>query len=153
MWGIAARWRGLYFSLLFLLLTASFAFVIWYESAHQVGDSLGDTVSAIIRGMGFAAAASAALSYYATEVGRYTMVLAGMFEDYVNRRRQESIDRAVAVAVDEAVATAVDEATAKVTAEVTAATAAETSAKWRAWLARKEEAEARNQPFDEPPPG
>ena len=63
-----------------------------------------------------------------TDIGRFTMVLAGMFEEWVRRRRA----RRMAEAIEEAVT--------------------EVDALWRAWNGRRLDAIAKGEPFDEPPP-
>ena len=68
------------------------------------------------------------------------MVLAAMFEDWVNRRRERHLAEAVAEAVAEA------------RTEVRAEVRAETNALWRAWNGRRLDALAKGEPFDEPPP-
>ncbi len=56
------------------------------------------------------------------------MVLAGMFEAWVNRRRERQMTEAVSEAVTEH------------------------NALWRAWNGRRLDAVAKGEPFDEPPP-
>ena len=72
------------------------------------------------------------------------MVLAGMLEEWVNRRRERRM--AEAVAEGEARGEAQGEARGRVAGR------AETDALWRAWNGRRLDALAKGEPFNEPPP-
>ena len=80
------------------------------------------------------------------------MVLAAMFEDWVNRRRERHLAEAVAKGRAEGLAEGRAEATAEARAEARSETRAETNALWRAWNRRRLDALAKGEPFDEPPP-
>ena len=60
------------------------------------------------------------------------MVLAGMFEAWLNRRRERQMAETLAAGKAEG--------------------RVETNALWRAWNGRRMEAVAKGEPFDEPPP-
>ena len=76
------------------------------------------------------------------------MVLAGMLEEWVNRRRERRM--AEAVAEGEARGEAQGEARGEARGRV--AGRAETDALWRAWNGRRLDALAKGEPFNEPPP-
>ena len=81
------------------------AITIWQESAPVIATSAGTAI-------------------VITETGRFIMVLARSFEEFLEKRRQRR--------------------DAEVRAEVTA--------RWVAWNNRRIAAEKNNEPFDEPPP-
>ncbi len=66
------------------------------------------------------------------EVARTVMVIGGNLERWLKKREQERLDRAVAAARSEALA--------------------EVQRKWAEWNQRRLDAEARGEPFTEPPP-
>ena len=92
------------------------------------------------------------------------MVLGGLLEQWINDRRDRQIRKAVAEAVTVAVTEAVEEATAEGKAagiaegraegrtEGRAEGRTEINDMWRAWNARRLDAVANGEPFDEPPP-
>ena len=87
-----------------------------------------DNPAALWQVLASLAITAAAVSMVVTETGRYLMVLAAAFEEWREKRRREQIARAVAE------------------------TRRESDAEWEAWLQRREQAEQRGEPFDEPPP-
>ncbi len=70
------------------------------------------------------------------EVARIVMVIGGNLERWLKKREQERLDRAVAAARSEALAEG----------------HAEVQRKWAEWNQRRLDAEARGEPFIEPPP-
>ena len=70
------------------------------------------------------------------EVARTVMVIGGNLERWLKKREQERLDRAVAGARLEARTSA----------------RAEVQGKWAEWNQRRLDAEARGEPFTEPPP-
>ena len=76
------------------------------------------------------------------------MVVGGWLEEVLKRRRE----RAIAEGVEEGIAKAVAEAVEEAVAENTEKVRSEDRAKFRAWYERLQEAHARGEPFDEPPP-
>ena len=87
-------------------------------------------------GIGGGVLGIAGLTIPLTDIGRFTMVLAGMFEEWVRRRRARQMAEAIEEAVGEAVTAALTE----------------NNALWRAWNGRRLDALAKGEPFDEPPP-
>ena len=67
-----------------------------------------------------------------TEIARWIMVLAAWLENRLERSREEY--------------------RAKISEAVRVETRAETDREWEGWIARREEAVARGEPFSEPPP-
>ena len=80
------------------------------------------------------------------------MVLGGLLEQWINERRERQIRKAVAEAVTVAVTEATAEGKAAGIAEGRAEGRTEINDMWRAWNARRMDAVANGEPFDEPPP-
>jgi hypothetical protein len=83
---------------------------------------------------------AAAITIALMEVARTVMVIGGNLERWLKKREQERLDRAVAAARSEAHTEARSQALAEV------------QRKWAEWNQRRLDAEARGEPFIEPPP-
>ena len=106
--------------------------VVWFETTQANHAGWSQMIDAIVDGVGGGALGVAAMTISFTDIGRATMVLAGMFEEWVRRRRERQMNEAIAEAVGEALT--------------------ENNALWRAWNGRRLDALAKGEPFDEPPP-
>ena len=129
-WSVARGAISLYFALFTSLFIVGIALLIWKGDPPD-----GDWASLALyvwQGSAPNALSSAAFSIIIIEVGRGLMVMAGWLEAKL-RKRQE---RRMAKARDEGRHEA----------------RAESNAEWHAWLGRMREAQARGEPFDEPPP-
>ena len=80
------------------------------------------------------------------------MVLGGLLEQWINERRERQLREAVEEAVTVAVTEATAEGRAAGIAEGRAEGRTEINDMWRAWNARRMDAVANGEPFDEPPP-
>ena len=143
-WTVARGWAKAYFTVFTTLNTMNIARVVWFQTTQANHAGWSQMIDAIVDGIGGGALGVAALTISFTDIGRATMVLAGMFEEWVRRRRERQMNEAIAEAVGEAVA-----ATARETARETAT---EVDGLWRAWNGRRLDALAKGEPFDEPPP-
>ena len=143
-WTIAAGWANVYFSVFSTSNIMNTARVIWHETTQSSHAGWSPLIDAILDGVGRGLPGNVGLTIAITDIGRVTMVLGGLLEQWINNRRERQLREAV----DEAVAEAVAEAT----AESRAAGRAEINDLWRAWNERRLEAVAKGEPFDEPPP-
>ena len=105
--------------------------VIWFETTQSSHAGWSPLTDAILDGVGRGLLGNVGLTIAITDIGRVTMVLGGLLEQWINNRRERQIREAVA------------EATAELRAE---------NALWRAWNERRLDAVAKGEPFDEAPP-
>ncbi len=135
-WSVAGGWTNVYFAIFTTLNILNIARAIWFQTTQAPYAGWSPMADAVLEDIGREALGIVCVSLAITDIGRLTMVLAGMFEAWVNRRRE----RQMAEAVSEAVA------------EATTKAQSETDALWRAWNGRRLDAVAKGEPFDEPPP-
>ena len=147
-WTVARERAKVYFAVFSTMNIMNTARVVWFETTQAQHADWSLMTDAVWDGIGRGALGIAGASIAITDTWRFTMVLAAMFEDWVNRRRERHLAEAVAKAVAEATA----EVRAETRAEATAEATAETNALWRAWNGRRLDALANGEPFDEPPP-
>ena len=134
-WTIAAEWANVYFAVFSTLNITNTARVIWHETTQSSHAGWSPLTDAILDGVGRGLPGNVGLTIAITDIGRVTMVLGGLLEQWINNRRERQLREAM----EEAVA----EATAELRAE---------NALWRAWNERRLDALAKGEPFDEPPP-
>ena len=127
-WTVARERAKVYFAVFSTMNIMNTARVVWYETFQAQHADWSLMTDAVWDGIGRGALGIAGASIAITDTWRFTMVLAAMFEDWVNRRRERHL------------------------AEATAKGRAETNALWRAWNGRRLDALAKGEPFDEPPP-
>ena len=127
-WTVARGWAKAYFTVFTTLNTMNIARVVWFQTTQANHAGWSQMIDAIVDGIGGGALGVAAMTISFTDIGRATMVLAGMFEEWVRRRRERQMNEAIAEAVGE------------------------NNALWRAWNGRRLDALAKGEPFDEPPP-
>ena len=111
---------------------AGTSLVCWYEIAVLNEDDTVLTVLNIIDRLPSVGVGAAAITIALMEVARIVMVIGGNLERWLKKREQERLDRAVANARLEE--------------------RAEVQRKWAEWNHRRLDAEARGEPFIEPPP-
>ena len=140
MWSIDSKWLTVYFSLFTILSTINAARVIWYHAAQVAYENWSLVTDAIMHGIGINVIGSAGAALTITELGRFTMVLGGLLQDAIDRRRekQSAADRAAGRA--------------EVVADVSAQLRELNDRNLREWNARRRQAERNGEPFDEPPP-
>ena len=131
-WTIAAGWANVYFSVFSTLNIMNTARVIWFETTQSSHAGWSPLIDATLDGVGRGLPGNVGLTIAITDIGRVTMVLGGLLEQWINDRRERQLREAVDEAVTEAVA--------------------ENDALWRAWNERRLDALAKGEPFDEPPP-
>ena len=110
--------------------------VCWYQLYRRDNDGAVETFIAAAEGIGLMSLASAGLSASLIELGRSLMVVAHYLDQWLKKRQEERLARAVTAASAKAYSEA----------------RAETQQMWEAWNNRRLAAEAAGRPFDEPPP-
>ena len=123
-WTVARGWVKAYFIVFTTLNTMNIARIVWFQTTQANHAGWSQMIDAIVDGIGGGALGVAAMTISFTDIGRATMVLAGMFEEWVRRRRERQMNEAIA----------------------------EVDGLWRAWNGRRLDALAKGEPFDEPPP-
>ncbi len=151
-WSVFREWRGVYFALFVTQGIIGIAVVIWYELTQRTDDGWYETLREIDRGVLEAGAAAAVSSIIVTDTARNIMVLGGIIEDALRRRRERQIAEAVEEALEKA-SSRISEGRAEGREEGRAEGREEERSRWTAWNARRRDAESKGQPFDEPPPG
>ena len=159
-WTIAAEWANVYFAVFSTLNITNIARVVWHETTQSSHAGWSPLIDAILDGVGRGLPGNVGLTIAITDIGRVTMVLGGLLEQWINNKRERQLREAVAEAVTEAVAEATAESRAEGRAEGEAQGRAqgrtegrtEINDLWRAWNARRLDAAAKGEPFGEPPP-
>lgn len=128
-WSVSERWRWLYFAFFLLLMSVSSAFIIWYEAfGAGAGGGVVQWVVDVIAGEASAAVASAGLSLCITEGVMLSTLLGRKLDErkarLINEGRRDGIEKG------------------RVARDV----------EWDAWLERMMAAQAKGEPFAEPPP-
>ena len=130
-WTIAAGWANVYFAVFSTLNITNAARVIWHETTQSSHAGWSPLIDAILDGVGRGLPGNVGLTIAITDIGRVTMVLGGLLEQWINNRRERQLREAVEEAVTEVVA--------------------ENNDLWRAWNERRLDALAKGEPFSEPP--
>ena len=130
----------MYFALFTILSTINMAKVIWYHITQVAYENWSLASDAIMHGIGINVFGSGAAALTMTELGRFTMVLGGLLQDAIDRRREKQ----------EAAARA--EERAEVIADVNAQLRELNDRNLQCWNARRLQAERNGEPFNEPPP-
>ena len=143
-WTVAEGWAGVYFAVFSTLNIMNAARVIRFETTRASHADWSPLIDAALDDIGGGVPGNVGLAIATTDIGRVTMVLGGLLEQWINNRRERQLR--------EAVAEAVAEATVESEAEGRVRGRAEINALWRAWNERRLDAVAKGEPFDEPPP-
>ena len=125
-WSVPIEYRVLYFSLFIIQSLTGMSYVVWHEVWINDGDSFHSTMTAIILMDVAVIAHSAGIGVIVSEM---KMVIAQYLEQrYYGPKRRKALAEAEAKGRKQAIA------------------------KFREWNARRLEADAKGEPFDEPPP-
>ena len=136
-WSVNERWRWLYFTFFLLLMSGSSSLVVWHETfgAGAGGDVVQCAVD-VVAGLASAAVASAGLSLCITEVVMLSTLLSRKLDErkmrLINEGRREGREEGHEEGRREG--------------------SVERDAEWDAWLERMMAAQAKGEPFTEPPP-
>ena len=136
-WSVASGWLPAYFILFDALGTIGVTYVIVYNVFGRSHPTVHDMLWTIATGIVIVGAASATVSILMVELGKNIMIVGTYLEDMLNRRRA----RQLAEAEERGLGKGVTKGRADLSAEI------------REWDARRREAEAKGEPFDEPLPG
>ena len=141
-WSVPIEYRVLYFSLFIIQSLIGMSYVVWHEVWINDGDSFHSTITAIILMDVAVIAHSAGIGVIVSET---KMVIAQYLEQrYYGPKRRKALAEAEAKGREEGVKQGLEQGVAQGRAE--------TAAKFREWNARRLEADAKGEPFDEPPP-
>ena len=124
-WSVNERWRWLYFTFFLLLMSGSSALVVWHETfGAGAGGGVVQWAVDVVAGWASAAVASAGLSLCITEV----VMLSTLLSRKLDERKMRLIN------------------------EGRREGRVRERAEWDAWLERMMAAQAKGEPFAEPPP-
>lgn len=141
-WSVPIEYRVLYFSLFIIQSLIGISYVVWHEVWMNDGDSFHSTITAIILMDVAVIAHSAGIGVIVSES---KMVIAQYLEQrYYGPKRRKALAEAKAEGREEGVKQGLEQGVEQGRAE--------TVAKFREWNARRLEADAKGEPFDEPPP-
>ena len=160
-WSVATGWLPAYFALFDALGWLGTAFVIARNLFWLQHPTVHDMIWAIIVGIVIVGAASATISILIVELGKNAMIVGTYLEEMIKKRRArqmaEAVERGrsegIAKGRSEGVAEGIVKGRSEGRSEGRAEGAAEISARIREWNDRRLAAEAKGEPFDEPPPG
>ena len=144
-WSVATGWLPAYFALFDALGLLGTAFVIVRNAFWVQHQTVHDMIWAIIVGIVIVGAASATISILIVEAGKNAMIVGTYLEEMIKKRRARQMAEAVERGRAEGIAKGVKDGRAEERAEI--------SARIREWNNRRLAAEAKGEPFDEPPPG
>ena len=131
-WTVAAGWACVYFAVFSTLNIMNAARVLWFETTQSSHAGWSPLIDAALDGIGRGVPGNVGLAIAIADIGRVTMVLGGLLEQWINNRRERQMAEAMAATARE--------------------TATEVDGLWRAWNERRLDALAKGEPFDEPPP-
>ena len=121
-WSVPKATKTAYFVLFIIHFIAGMSLLVW--KGEQAHESLADHVLYIWLKSGAIALGAAAAALMYAETGRYLLVLSRSLEEKLEKTREQRREEG----------------------------REEERAKWRAWLGRMREAQAKGEPFDEPAP-
>ena len=132
-WSVASGWLPAYFILFNALGTIGVLYVIIYNVFGRSHPTAHDMIWTIVTGIVIVGAASATISILTVEAGKNVMIVGTYLEEMIKKRRARQMAEA----------------------EERGATRgrSDLSAELREWNERRLEAQAKGEPFDEPPPG
>ena len=136
-WSVTRGRRALYFGLFTFYAMASIGFLIWYAVFVNTADTWQQTILSVTQGIGVTTVGAAGLALLTIEGPKTVMVVA----DYITERWLNPLKKRLR-----------EEARAEGRAEGRVEGEAQNQAAWEAWNERRVAAEARDEPFDEPPP-
>ena len=164
-WSVNERWRWLYFTFFLLLMSGSSALVVWHETfGAGAGGGVVQWAVDVVAGLASAAVASAGLSLCVTEVVMLSTLLsrklderkARIFNEGRQEGRQERQEEARQEGREEGRLEGQEEGRQEGREEGRLEGQEEgrirERAEWDAWLERMMAAQAKGEPFAEPPP-
>ena len=146
--------RALYFALFTFYATVGITIQVWHNIATHPPEKWREAAMAITEGIGAATVGAAGLALLTIEGPESVMIIA----DYIRKRWVKPLEekqRAEAAQMQAEAAkinAETEETLAKQRQEGRQEGQSQTQAQWQAWNQRRLDAEANNQPFNEPPP-
>ena len=135
-WSISPGWRTAYFALFVVQNVAGIVLVVWNQVFRLTEDDAIQTILNISQGAGQVTVGSAGTTLTITEGVRLIMVLGEQLQRWFRQREDRRVE----------------ERSERRAAEVRAEVRADARRQVAEWDRRRREAEARGEPFDEPPP-
>ena len=156
-WSVNERWRWLYFTFFLLLMSGSSALVAWHETfGAGAGGGVIQWAVDVVAGLASAAVASAGLSLCVTEVVMLSTLLSRKLDErkarIFNEGRQEGRQERQEEARQEGREEGRLEGQEEGRQEGLEKGRVVRDAEWDAWLERMMAAQAKGEPFAEPPP-
>ena len=160
-WSVNERWRWLYFTFFLLLMSGSSALVVWHETfGAGAGGGVVQWAVDVVAGLASAAVSSAGLSLCVTEVVMLSTLLsrklderkARIFNEGRREGRQEGREEARQEGRREGQEEGRREGQEEGRREGRQEGRVVRDAEWDAWLERMMAAQAKGEPFAEPPP-
>lgn len=141
-WSVSERWKAVFFSLFSVSTFTTTCVIIAYEIANRGDAALMDVYMTITQRVFVNGGALGLTIYSATETWETAMVLANylrqnLLEPLKERQKEEGRVEGRVEGIEEGVIKGREEE----------------RSEWRAWNERREKAAAKDEPFDEPPPG
>ena len=126
------------YSVIYVSLAAPFkGYFIWFELVRNTADTADETVRAMLLGIMIAGGAALVISGTFVEGLDIMLGTRDFINDWLQRKRDEAEAKGVKLGIEEGVAlgreTGIEETL--------------------AWVARRDDARDKGEPFDEPPPG
>jgi len=148
-WSVNERWRWLYFTFFLLLMSGSSALVVWHETfGAGAGGGVVQWAVDVVAGWASAAVASAGLSLCITEV----VMLSTLLSRKLDERKMRLINEGRREGREEGHEEGRQEGHEEGWREGRQEGRNEERAEWDAWLERMMAAQAKGEPFTEPPP-
>lgn len=136
-WSVPPGRLAQYFALFTFFASLGLGFLLWYEIFENTGDTVPQTIRAIIQGLGLNTVGSAGMSLQIIEGPKTVMVLA----DYITKKWLNPLKEQLR-----------EEGREQGRRQGSEQAAAKLNAQWRDWIERRDAAAANGEPFDEPPP-
>ena len=136
-WSVPLGRLAQYFALFTFFASLGLGFLLWYEIFENTGDTVPQTIRAIIQGLGLNTVGSAGMSLQIIEGPKTVMVLA----DYITKKWLNPLKEQLR-----------EEGREQGRRQGSEQAAAKLNAQWRDWIERRDAAAANGEPFDEPPP-
>ena len=152
-WSIRANWSSPYFMVFTVQVIAGEAVIMLNEITSKTQDSAYDTFVGIIQGVGWMGVASAVNTVAISELLEGLMVTAQWFrqkylEPLKERQRQEGLEQGREEGLEQGIEQGIEQGLQRGRKEGRA----ELISQFKDWDARRRDAEARGESFDEPPP-
>ena len=152
-WSVASGWLPIYFALFDALATIGVIYVIGYNAFVRSHPTVHDMIWTIVTNIVIVGAASATISILAVEMGKNVMITGTYLEQMLNRRRARQLAEAEERGIEQGEERGIKRGIEQGLEQGAIKGRADLSAEVREWNERRLAAQAKGEPFDEPPPG